>query len=134
MRSRRGLGVILHGKEWELAMTYPFDSAVIQIEMGDLERWRSGNAGCIPNHREAMVLGCDQDLIGPDVAHRMIAASVAIRQLGGRPAVGKPHELVPKTDAERRQSGAGELADGVERIAHCCRVPGPVGKKEPIGL
>ena len=134
MRSRSGLGMILHGKEWELAMTYPLDSAVIQIQMGDLERRRSGNAGCIPNHREAMVLGCNQNLVGPEVSHRMIPASVAIRQLGGRPSVGKPHELVPETDAERRQPGARELADGCERVAHGGGVTWSVGKKEPVWL
>lgn len=134
MRPWSGLGMILHGKERELAMTDPLNGAVVQVEMGNLERWRSGNTGPIPNHREAMVLGCNQNLIGPEVSHRMISPSVAIRQLGGGRSVGKPHELVAEADAECRQPGARELTDGCKRVADSGRVPWSVGKKEPVWL
>ena len=85
MWSRRGLRVILHGEEWELAVAYPFDSAVIQVQMCDLEVGRARNFFGVSNHCKAMVLRRDEDLVRAKIPNRMIAAAMAIRELGGLP-------------------------------------------------
>ena len=41
---------------------------------------------------------------------------------------------MPETDPERRQAGAGKLADRFQRVAYGGRVSGSVGKKEAIGV
>ena len=64
MRSRRGLRVVLHGEERKLAMANAFDGAVVQVEVGHLERGRAGHAACVSNYRESMVLGGDEHLTG----------------------------------------------------------------------
>ena len=66
------------------------------------------------------------------IAHRMIAAAVAIRQLGRRAAEGEADELVPQADAERRQPAAGELAHGVERVVDRGGIARAVRKEEPV--
>ena len=134
VRSGRGLRVVLHGEERQLAMAHPFDGAVVQIEVGDLERGRARHPVRIANYREAMVLGGDEHLTGAQIAHRMIAAAVAVGQLGRRSAEGEPDQLMPEADAERRQPRAGELANGVERVVDRRRIARAVRKEEPVGL
>ena len=54
--ARRRLGVVLDGENRVLAMPHAFDSTVIEVEVSDLERVRSGHARGVAPHREAMVL------------------------------------------------------------------------------
>ena len=63
--TRSGLGMVLHGEEWKLAMPNSLYGPVIQVQVGHLQRGRAGNPGSLSNHREAMVLGGDENLIGP---------------------------------------------------------------------
>lgn len=134
MGPRRSLGMVLHCEERELAMANPLDGPIVQIEVRHLERGRSGNAVCIANHSETMVLGGDEHLIGPDVAYRVVSASVTVGQLGGATAIGEPHQLVPETDAEGGKTGPGELTNRVERVADGGGVARAIGKKETVGL
>ena len=113
-------------------MANPLDGPVVQIEMRHLERGRSRNATCIANHSETMVLGGDEHLIGSDVAYRVVPASVTVGQFGRGTAVSQPHQLVPETDAEGRETGSGELANRVERVADRCGIARTIGKKETI--
>ena len=106
MRTRRGLRVVLHRKKGKLPMANTLDCTVVQIQVGHLKRRRSRHAAFISNYREAMVLSGDQHLIGPNVAHRMIPATVAVRQLRSRATVRQTHELVPQADPEGWQTGA----------------------------
>jgi len=131
---RRGLGVVLDREEWKLTMPNPLDGAVVQVEMSDLQRGSSRYPGRVSNYREAMVLGRDQHLVSAQIAHRMIPPAVAIRHLGRRAAIGKPHQLMSETDPERRQAGAGKLADCFQRVPYGGRVSRSVGKKEAIGV
>ena len=113
-------------------MANPLDGPVVQIEVRHLERWRSGDAVCIANHRETMVLGGDEHLIGSDVAYRVVPASVTVRQFGRSATVSQPHELMPEADAEGGKAGTGELANRVERVADRCGIARTIGKKETI--
>ena len=132
MRAGSCLRMILYREQRELSMTNSLDSAVIQIEMGDLETGRTRHANFIPHNREAMVLRGDENLIGPDVAHRMITAAVPVRELGRRPPIGQADELVSQADTERRQAAVGELSQRAECVAHRRRVAWTVGQKEAI--
>ena len=133
MRPGRSLGVILNREEGELAVANPFDGSIIQVQMGDLESRRSRHARLTSNHRKAMVLSSDKDLIRADVPYRMVPPSVAIGKLGCRSAVGQPNQLVPQTDAKGRETGSGERANGFERIAYGPRIARAIGKEKPIG-
>jgi hypothetical protein len=124
--------MILHGEQRELAMANPLDGPVVQIEVRHLERRRSGNAVCIANHSETMVLGGDEHLIGSDVAYRVVSASMTVGQLSRDAAVGTPHQLVAETDAEGRETGPGELANRVERVADRSGIARAIGKEETI--
>jgi hypothetical protein len=134
VRPRRGLGVVLHGEEGKLTMPNPLDGAVVQVEMSDLECGSSRYPERVSNYREAMVLGRDEHLAGTQIAHRMIPPAVAIGHLGRRAAIGEPHELVPESDSERRQAGAGKFADRFQRVPYGGGVSWSVGKKEAIGV
>ena len=128
----RGLGMILHREQRELAMANPLDGPIVQIEVRHLERGRSGDAVCVANHSETMVLGGDEHLIGSDVAYRVVPASMTVGQLRRGAAVSEPHELVPEADAEGGKAGAGELANRVQRVADRRGIARAIGKKETI--
>src|SRR5690349_680510 len=132
VRAGSRLRMILNREQRQLSMTNPLYSAVIQIEMGDLETGRAWHPNFVPYNREAMVLRSDEDLIGPDVAHRMVAAAVPVGELGRRPAVGQADQLVSQADAKRRQAAVGEFSQGAQCVAHRGRVARTVGKKEAI--
>jgi hypothetical protein len=102
--------------------------------MGDLQRCRTRNSIRISNHSEAMVLGGDQDLIAPQITHRVIAASVAVGELGSRAAIGQSDQLMAEADTECRKPGIGKLADGGQCIPHGGGIAGSVGKEEAIRL
>ena len=105
MRPGRGLGMVLHGEERELSVANPFDSSVVQIQVRHLERRRTGNAVLVANHREPMVLGGDEHLIVPNVAHWVISASMPVRHLGSGAAVGKSYQLVSEAYTEGGEPG-----------------------------
>ena len=131
---RRGLGMVLHSEKRELAMANPLDGPVVEIEVRHLERGRSGNAVCIANHSETMVLGGDEHLVGADIAYRVVPSPMTVGQLSSGAAIGESHELVPEADTERGEAGPGEPANGVERVADRGRIAGAIGKKETVWL
>src|SRR6185295_4024359 len=117
---------------WELPMAYALDSAVVQVEVSDLERGCARHPVRVTNYRESMVLRGDQHAIGADVTHGMIAAAMAIRKLGRRAPEGEAHELVAQADAKRRQSSAGEVAQRAQRVVDRGGIAGTIGKEEPV--
>src|SRR5262245_2903278 len=64
----------------------------------------------------------------------MIATPVAVGNLGRLPAEGEYHELVTEADAERREAGPGQLADGLERVCDGGRVTWAIREKQSVGL
>src|SRR3982751_2297074 len=92
--SRRGFRVVLHGKNRVLAVLDPFHCSVIEVEVGDLERLRTGHTARFAPHREAMVLRCDKYLSCREIAHRMVSPPMAIWQLDGLAAHSQTQQLV----------------------------------------
>ena len=124
--------MVLHGEEWKLAVPHTFDGAVVEVEVGDLERRRARNAIGIANYREAMILRGDENLSRPKIAHRVVPSPVSVGQLGRRAAISEPDELVAKANAEGRESAAGEIAHGLERIVDGSRIARPIRKEETV--
>ena len=60
MGSGRGLGVVLHAKDGEIAVTEPFDRSIVQVYMGDLELARSLDYLFVSLYREPVVLRGDK--------------------------------------------------------------------------
>jgi len=56
VRSRRGLGMILHRENRVFPMPHPFDGAVVEVKVRDLKRLGTGDAAGIALDREPVVL------------------------------------------------------------------------------
>ena len=102
VRSRRCLGMILHGEERKLAVPNTLDGAVVEVQVRDLEVAGPGDFVSISNHRKAMVLRRDEHMIRAKVTDRMIAAAVPVRELRRFSAIPEADELMPEADPERR--------------------------------
>src|SRR3954451_10891519 len=114
-------------------MANALDGSIVQIDMRDLERGRSGHAANLANYREAMVLSCDQHLPTAEIAHRVVATPMPIRELGGSTAVRESHQLMAEADSEGGKPSLGQLADVLQSVADGSRITGAVGKKETVG-
>ena len=83
--------------------------------------------------REVVVLAGDLHLAGGQVAHRVVAAVVAERELHGVGAERPTEELVAEADAEHRHV-AEQPADGVDGVGHRRPGrPGPLERNTPAG-
>jgi hypothetical protein len=56
MGARRGLGMVLHGKNRVFPVPDPFDGPVVEVKVGDLKRLRAGNAARLSPDCKPMVL------------------------------------------------------------------------------
>ena len=104
VRTRGGLRVILYGEERKLAVAHPLDGAVVEVQVRHFESAGSGNPIRIANHSEAMVLRSDEHLTGAEVAHRMVAAPMAVGELRRVTSERMPDELMPQADTEGGQA------------------------------
>src|SRR2546426_6394001 len=59
---------------------------------------------------------------------------MAVRELHCLAAQRKPQELVTEADSEDRHSPVGELAQGANRVCHCCRVARAVREEDAVRL
>jgi len=48
VRAWGGFGVVLDPKNGELAVLYPLDRPVVEVDMGDLELWGAWDAALVP--------------------------------------------------------------------------------------
>src|SRR5580765_6166909 len=98
MGAGRGLRMILHAENRQLAMTHPFDGAVVQVDMRHFHfvRQRLGI------DRETMILRRDRDLAGLEVFDRLVSAAMTKLQFEGAPAKSVAEHLMAETDAEDR--------------------------------
>jgi hypothetical protein len=94
VRPRRGLRVVLDGENPILSVPHAFDSAVIEVKVGDLERGGAGNAAGVSLDGESMVLGRDKYLPCSEIPHRMVTAAMAVGELHGLSPQGQPEQLV----------------------------------------
>src|SRR5262245_21297456 len=73
VRPGRGLRMVLDGEDGQLAMLHPFERAVVEAHLGDLD----GALGQrVRVEGEAVVLGRDAHFAGAQVVHRMIDSAV----------------------------------------------------------
>src|SRR3954447_5746765 len=129
---RSRLGVVLDGRAVDLEQLEALDRAVVEVDVGQRGLAEVG----LPAHglvgldaarpvrrldREAVVLGGDLDLAGPQVLDRVVAAAVAEGQLVGLQPNGLAEQLVAEADAPDR-TPADEVADRVDDVAERRRV------------
>jgi len=124
--------MVLHRKQRKLAVPNAFYGTVVQIDVRDFQIGGAGNAVCLSNYRETMVLGGDQHLTAAQIADGMVTSPVPVWQLGGRTAIGQANELVAETDSKRRQAAICEFADGLQCVTDCGWIARSVGKKEAV--
>lgn len=71
--------MVLDGEDRQLAVPHTLDRAVIQVQVGHLDRGRQA----VGIDREAMILGGDFDFLGGHMHDRLIAAAMAEFELIG---------------------------------------------------
>src|SRR2546430_17613049 len=59
---------------------------------------------------------------------------MAVRELHGLAAQSKPEQLVAEADTEDRHRPVGELAQGVNRVYHRCRIARAVREEDAVRL
>src|SRR5262245_66441806 len=122
MRARRCLGMILHTKDRLRLVMHAVDGLVVQIHAID---------GNVAGKRlrvdgESVVLRCDFNLARVEVLHRLIAAAMAELQLESFSAERLSENLVSQTDAEDRDPGLDEFADGADGVSERSGIAGAV--------
>ena len=128
MRARPGFGVVLHREGGDVATADAFNHAVVEIDMGDV-----GTGDRALGDGEVVILARDLDAARRDVAHRMVPAVMAERQLVGGAAEGRAHQLVAEADAEHRDL-AEEGLDLLHRVVAHHRVAGAVGQEDTVRI
>ena len=119
-----GLGVVLHAEGGRVEHAQALAHAVVEVDVAHL-----GPAGePVGVDGEVVVLAGDLHLAGGQVAHGVVAAVVAERELHGVGAERPAEELVAEADAEHRHV-AEQPADGVDGVGHRGRVAGTVGEE-----
>src|SRR5438552_12567389 len=128
VRSRRGLGMILHREHRPLAVSQSLARAVVEV---DVTRLPSVLRHGVRIDGEAVVLRRDLDLPRREVLHGVVRAVMAERQLVRATAGGEAEDLMTEADPEHRDL-AEKLPYRVDEIRHGFRIAGTVGKK-PAG-
>src|SRR5438046_2495602 len=134
MWARRGLGMVLNGKNWVLAVLDPFDGPVVEVKVGDLKRLRARNARRLSPHCESVVLRRDKYLSCSNIANWMIATPMAVWQLHRLPAHCETEQLVTETDPEDGQLPVGERPNCIDRVTDGRGVAGSVRQENAIGF
>src|SRR5437868_9446792 len=88
-------------------MPQAFDALIVEIDVRNLEATLRGNG--VGQHLELVVLGRDGHAAGLEIAHRMIATMVAIRQPARGSTGSQPEHLVTETDAHHWRARLHEL-------------------------
>src|SRR5713226_1274572 len=95
VRSRRGLGMVLHREHRPLAVPQSFARAVVEV---DVTRFPAVLRHGVRIDGEAVVLRRDLDLSRCEVLHGMVCAVMAERQLVRAAARGEPEDLMAEAD------------------------------------
>jgi hypothetical protein len=88
------LGVVLDGKNGVLAVPNAFYGAIIEVKVGDFERFRARHTPRIASNREPVVLGSDKHLPRLEIANWMVAAAMPVGKLHRLGPKGEPQQLV----------------------------------------
>src|SRR5438552_15552569 len=124
--------MVLDGKNRVLPVLDAFDGSVVEVKVGDLKRLGAGNARRFATNRESVVLRRDKYLSGRKIAHGMVAAAMAVRQLHGFPSYRQSKQLVPEADAKDRNVPVGQLPDCIDRVTDRRGVTGAVRQKHAV--
>ena len=108
VRARRCLRVILDGKDGGFPVPETFYRSVVEVTVGDFERFRTRDFCAVTADREAVVLGRYKYLSCSEIPHWVVAPAVPVWQLDCVAAERKPQQLVAEADAEDRQAAVGE--------------------------
>ena len=76
--SRRGLRVILHGKDRKFFVANAFHRSIVEIDVGDLESRCTRDSFYFPRDREPMVLGGDKYMSCRDITDGLVATPVPV--------------------------------------------------------
>ena len=132
VRTRRRLGVVLHGEQRQLAVAQALDRVVVQVHVRDLDVLGLGERGGVDG--EAVVLRRDHDAPGLLVALGLVRAVVPEAQLARRAAEREAEDLVAEADAEQRHASPDQLAHDRDRVGHRGRIARAVGQEHAVGL
>ena len=86
VRARRRLRVILHRENRKCFVPKAFHGSVVQIDVGDLEIGRAGDAVGGPVHRESVILRRDEHPSGGQFPNGVISAPMPVGKLAGASA------------------------------------------------
>src|SRR5689334_7750541 len=104
--------MVLHREHRLAGVAEAFNGAVVQVQMRNLDPRGQG----IRVDGEPMILGCNLNLAGFELLHRMVRTAVAELQFERLAADRKPENLVAETDAEGRNIGAHQLTYVVDGV------------------
>ena len=79
MRTRGRLRVVLNPKHRKIPVSQPLYGSVVEVDVGDLELFRSFHRTFVSLNCETVVLGCDQDSARFHLSHGVIPAPVTRR-------------------------------------------------------
>ena len=88
-------------------------------------------AEAIGVHGIGVVLGCDFDFSGFQIADRVISTTMSELQLVGLGAIGKRNDLVPQADSEHGVLPT-ETFHGLDHLRNICGITGAIGKENAI--
>src|SRR5579864_692745 len=129
MRTGRGFGMVLNGKNRQFLMSESLDSLVIEVQMSQF----AAIGHRVPPYGKAVILGSDLYFSGLQVLHRMICSAVTEFQFIGFASECKRKKLIPKANAKDRIFGFSyKLLHGFNSIFYRIGITGSVGEKNSI--
>ena len=129
---RRRLGVILDSEHRQGAVPDSLDRPVIQVHVCDFEVARSRDSDFVAVYRKTMILCCDQHATTLHFLHRMVSASMAVRELSCRAAERKSEKLMSEANSENGRAAGGEVTHRVGGIVDCIRISGAIRQKDSV--
>src|SRR4029077_5277614 len=144
VRAGAGLRVVLDGAAGDVLQHEAFDSAVIEVEVGELRLAEvrlpanrlvalDGLVAAGAQDREAMILRGDVDPARLQVLDRMVGAAMPEGELVGLEADGATEQLVAEADADDRLL-VGRPADLLDDVVARSRVARPIREEYQVRL
>src|SRR6476469_6289921 len=99
MRTRRGLGMILHAEQRQIPVPHAFERVVVQINVGQFDFTLRQRIGI---DSEVVVVRRNLDLPRVQLLHRMVSAVMSKLQLKSFPTESDSSELMPQANSENR--------------------------------
>ena len=128
VRTRRRLGVVLHGEGRRTKRPEALDHPVVEVDVRGL-----GVGNGTGRHGVVVVLAGDLHEAGRQALYRMVGAVVPEGQLVRPAAERGGQELVAQADTEDRYP-AHQVGDRPGRPGQGRRVTGPVGEEDAVGV